>query len=701
MLTLTSRAKQVLLCLCEERSPVAIGRLAGRLGVSPRALRYDLDLVEAWLKQTGFTLERKPRIGVSLPLGPEELAEVRRRLGHAGEFTHILRPDERQKLIIAALLQRDGPITSSRLARELGVSRNTVLQELALVELWLRARGLRLVRRPNYGVSVVGPEDAWRQAAFDVVSSIADDRELVSFVRLLQRPGKEQGRLDWGAGQVLRLFEGVSIEQVEAALKRTEAALGLGLPNWSFSGLLLHLAIAISRLKRNKDISMPPADLNRLRREKEFRVASALASEIERCFSVMIPEAEIGFITLHLLGARAPGPSPLEQQPLTSANHFDPETISMGSRIIETAERALGLSLATDRELLPGLCTHLRYTLKHLKYGLPIHNPILAEIKSKYPRTFAAALEAAAALGKLTGLRIPEDEAGYIALHIGAALERTRRTMVLRPRALVVCASGIGTASLLTSRLAAECPDLEITSPASIHGIEEALGRHRVDFIVTTLPLDSGPLPIVRVSPLLTEADLGRIRSLINRYTPISEETLLEVARGGASPADVSTSLPHGPGDLFDDFSVTTDLGCSVSSWEEAVTRSGELLVQLGAVVPRYVEAMTRNIKEWGPYCVVAPGLALPHARPEDGVVRSALGVVRLLQPLKFGHPTNDPVSMVVGMAARDERSGKKIIERLLRTFEDSTKVAALYGARTPQDVQVILGPGSARKTTL
>jgi len=46
---------------------------------------------------------------------------------------------------------------------------------------------------------------------------------------------------------------------------------------------------------------------------------------------------------------------------------------------------------------------------------------------------------------------------------------------------------------------------------------------------------------------------------------------------------------------------------------------AGAFLVDTDAVFPSYVDAMVRAVEELGPYMVVAPGIALAHARPEDG----------------------------------------------------------------------------------
>ena len=70
---------------------------------------------------------------------------------------------------------------------------------------------------------------------------------------------------------------------------------------------------------------------------------------------------------------------------------------------------------------------------------------------------------------------------------------------------------------------------------------------------------------------------------------------------------------------------------------------------------PRFMDAMIRVATEFGPYIVIAPGIALPHARPEDGVIDSTVAVVRLATPVNFGNEDNDPVWLVVALAAKDK----------------------------------------------
>ena len=72
-------------------------------------------------------------------------------------------------------------------------------------------------------------------------------------------------------------------------------------------------------------------------------------------------------------------------------------------------------------------------------------------------------------------------------------------------------------------------------------------------------------------------------------------------------------------------------LNQTAANWEEAIKIGTDLLVASGAIEPRYYENIVSKIKEMGPYIVLAPGLAMPHARPEEGVIRTAFGLTTLV----------------------------------------------------------------------
>lgn len=128
------------------------------------------------------------------------------------------------------------------------------------------------------------------------------------------------------------------------------------------------------------------------------------------------------------------------------------------------------------------------------------------------------------------------------------------------------------------------------------------------------------------------------------------------------------------------------------ASWEEAVTASGELLVRAGACEPRYVAAMEQAVRDLGPYIVLAPGVAMPHARAESGVLRPGIAVVTLDTPVAFGHQANDPVDLVIPFAAVDKDAHLATLQRLVALLQDDTALARVRAASTDDDLCAALG---------
>jgi mannitol/fructose-specific phosphotransferase system IIA component (Ntr-type) len=77
---------------------------------------------------------------------------------------------------------------------------------------------------------------------------------------------------------------------------------------------------------------------------------------------------------------------------------------------------------------------------------------------------------------------------------------------------------------------------------------------------------------------------------------------------------------------------------------------------------------MVRTVREMGPYMVLAPGLALAHARPEDGVREIGLSLITLQTPVAFGSRANDPVALVISFCAVDH-TGHVALLKALATF--------------------------------
>ncbi|KRC60504.1 PTS ascorbate transporter subunit IIA [Agromyces sp. Root81] len=133
-------------------------------------------------------------------------------------------------------------------------------------------------------------------------------------------------------------------------------------------------------------------------------------------------------------------------------------------------------------------------------------------------------------------------------------------------------------------------------------------------------------------------------------------------------------------------------LGAHVDDWRGAVREAGRALVRSGSTRSEYADRMIAVIEEFGAYVVIAPGLALAHARPGPDVRAEGLAVVTLAEPVPFGHPHNDPVRVVVGLAVSNAEEHVASVARLANAFNDSGIVGRIAKAETADELRAMLG---------
>lgn len=127
-----------------------------------------------------------------------------------------------------------------------------------------------------------------------------------------------------------------------------------------------------------------------------------------------------------------------------------------------------------------------------------------------------------------------------------------------------------------------------------------------------------------------------------------------------------------------------------VTDWEEAVRVGGRLMVEAGLVETRYIDTIIANHKEMGPYFVIAPGIAMPHAKPENGVIKTGYAVVTLSTPVEFGDEDNDPVDLLIFAGAIDrEEHNQEAVPQIAELCDSERFIDAL---RNALDVEAVHG---------
>jgi len=136
--------------------------------------------------------------------------------------------------------------------------------------------------------------------------------------------------------------------------------------------------------------------------------------------------------------------------------------------------------------------------------------------------------------------------------------------------------------------------------------------------------------------------------------------------------------------------------GAQAADWREALRLAGDALVAQGVATDVYTDEMIKSVEDLGPYIVIAPGFALAHSRPSPAVLKTGISWVSLAEPVKFGNKDNDPVRLVVGLAAEDPNAHIEIMSALADVLADDDVLDDAIDADTPEKVREVLRAATA-----
>ncbi|MED4988298.1 BglG family transcription antiterminator [Parageobacillus toebii] len=646
-----SRHKQLLKQLLAAHTHTSVATLANQLVCSEKTIRNDLKALDEFLseKYPNIVIERKPSVGVIIRGKETEKQKLLHDLTRLEETNPS--QDYRKLQFIKILLTEDKPVTMQQLAERFYISKSAIQNDLEEIEQWLQSFGLVLIRKPNLGIKVEGTEQAWRTALSRLVELLVDHSYYIFDAKQLKL-----------IEDVLKPYE---LALIEKEIRKMDEWLEFPLTDQSVISLTVHIAIAIKRIKTGHRIDINANQLQELQMKPEYRLAEQLAKQIEQWVAVKIPDEEIGYITLHLLGARLRYDQTNEKKDIEQLLiKMDNEALQIVKELIHDISLHTDERLREDKELLIGLTIHVHSTLNRLRNGLAVKNPLLKDIKQMYRYPFEIVLSLIPKVEKKANVPIPEDEVAYIVLHIQAALERIQHK-IEKIRAVIVCATGSGTSRLIEAKISAAFPKLEIVAVASIAKLNEIIAATKPDLLISTVPLEHRKIPVITVSPLLPKQELDMIEQWVER---VSQPRRYEMLRQLINPSCIFLDI-------------------SVASRFEAIDYIANELCKRGYVESLYGQSAKERETLSSTY--IGGGIAIPHGQIQ-WINQSIIAVARLSSPIDWD---GEQVKFVLMIAHRlnDNSQIKKLFQEIALLSEDEQTLKQLSTCKTADEFYQLL----------
>lgn len=626
--------------------PITVRRLAQLLHVSARTVHSDLDALAEEIADEGLHISRKASRGIWLESIGENAAA-----GGRDTAPYVFSRSERADRIILALLGEE-KVSIDMLAASLSISRNTLLTDLKEVQEKLEQRGLTYASKRGLGIWADGGEQEIRDMLIHLFAKAEYDFRRFSELSAEDAPPAQQ--------LFHRYAEALPVAKVADFLIGIMRKWEILENDAALNRMVCALIVQLKRLRTGNSV-MLTTEVGLL--SEEGRRMRALAEEISAGLRRYHPNAdrpeEVQYIVRELLHSKIFLFSVQSERALPKDVNI--ESLALARRFVEYAQVWLGDIYLDDDELIYNLALHLQPAIERARFGIVLTNPLLGRIREQYSSLFEVTRKAADRISEATGIRFSEDEIGYLTIHIGAAVERKKMRRTRQLSVLLVCGNGVGTANLLAMTLKNNLRYIRIVKTLSFYKLEDG-DLEGIDLIISTVPIERTDVAVLRVSPIMTDDEIKVIAGQIQYFY----DKKFVQRRAEELPVTAHPGLLA----LLSEEVIALDE--QAADWEEAVRKGGRLLQNTGAVTANYVDCMVKCVQEMGEYIVVCPGVAMPHARYEDGVHAVAVSFLRLKEPIYFSTSKEAiPVDMFFSFSTTDERSHLNMLRDLWRIFSD------------------------------
>ena len=392
--------------------------------------------------------------------------------------------------------------------------------------------------------------------------------------------------------------------------------------------------------------------------------------------------------------------------------------LECAGEIIHEIERLAAIEFKNYRKLLLDLFYHLVPAYFRIKFEFNLSNVLIDEIKVQYRDIFELTKIALLPLKKLVGKNIPDEEIGYFTILFGGEIrnqrELKRNTQL---KALILCPSGISSSLIMRSELQTLFPQIDFSETSSLDQFNNQTFKNDFDLIFSSIPIRTEKKLYV-INPIMTQLEkntlmrrvqedflfpkvlIPSVDEILDILIPhidlkngITKEKLYKIVQ-----KKMNKEMKRKEDDrpmlselLTPDMIQLTD---KKMGWEEAIRFTSEPLKKKNKIESAYVDAMINKVKDYGPFIHIGKGIALPHARPEDGVKEIGMSLLKVKEPVLLSDDEKHPIKIFICLAAIDNEIHLKALGSLTRILSNKEKLDGLLKAESKEEILAIITKG-------
>ncbi len=455
-----------MLQLFRKSSVISVGTLAAKLDVSERTVRNDIKQLNEELKDCAEITGGHGKYSLRI-FNVERFRERFAKMMETDDFLNS--PRNRMDYAFGKLMRTEEPLLTDELAYEMNVGRTTLVGDMKKLRSELVPYRLEIFGQTSKGMSLRGEERDIRKYVLEnnyqqIYGAYPLDHEI--------------------SEAIAKTFSRNSFEK--SVQERFEQ----------------YITLMLDRFLTGHYIGSLSAGYYNLASRQEFLIVNQLLDEITKILQVEFPVEEKLFVLLPIIGMRTPADTENMQR-----IKLDGETRGLMDKILEAIRSEMDISIISG-EFTDEFLYHLMFMMNRLRFGVRLANPMLDDLKSKYPLAYEMARIAASVIGREYHLTVSEDERGYLASYFGVFLTENDLKRAKKFRVAVVCGTGRVTARLVEAQLKKMLDSsAEMTLFADEHVSREIL--EEFDIVLTTVKLPCEcRRPVIRIHEIFNEREL-------------------------------------------------------------------------------------------------------------------------------------------------------------------------------------------------
>jgi len=508
MILFSTRQKQILLTLLNEKNGISLEEIEKQLHVSRRTLYREFSNIRLFLEQNDLILTSQ---NGNYILNGESTNKKRLEFSLKKQNSdYDLTTSQRQNAVAAKLLL-DNEITKiSSIAYDLNVSEGTIQHDLLTIMDSLKEYNLTVEKKKGVGVKIVGSEPKRRQVLCGILLSELNE---YSFLRYLNDYDNSVTNF------FMSLLPYDLLSECNHQLKKNVFSKINFSSDRQIISIVLMFAITIFRFTHGAKIiysSKQSKDLAYLGITYKFFANF----HWKKNYPVQqISKNEIIFLTRHIRNTTSN----------VNSYEFESDGFSVMVQVrelVELVSTTYGWDFRRNPQFFKRLSRHIENLIKNEQHQLPnVQIDTLQRVSNKYPRLFNTILTKWKEVFPNKNLTQPESQL----LLLYFANEYTNRGYQRELRALVICENGFSTSQILKSRLVREVPEIQKIETTKVSDLYQIEPRN-YDIILSTIDLPGFPRDYQVVSPLLLENDVTKIHNWLQtyqkKYSTVQEEPI-------------------------------------------------------------------------------------------------------------------------------------------------------------------------------